>query len=324
MNIPSIPISLFPAIEEYLKNKAHRSLPIQLRHRRLYVLPTRYGLLFFAILLAILVGAVNHNNNLAFILAFLLGGISFVSIFHTFRNLSGLTLVSALAHPVLAGQIASFRLTIKNPGRYRWSLSCAFSDAEKKTQFDLPSTEQQTIIVSHVTKKRGLLKPTRLNISSVYPFGLFRCWSSLNLDISCLVYPKPVPGPTVTGFDLTSDDNSGESGGPGVEDFAGLKNYQQGDPLQHISWKSFARGQGLQTKIFEGQKGSSLYFDLESLPGDDLEWKLSRICHMILKAESLSLNYGLKLGRHIIDPDLGGNHKQRCLLVLALAEPGEI
>ncbi len=322
MNIPTIPLSIFPAFEEYLKNKERRSLPIQLRHRRLYVLPTRHGLLFFAILLAILLGAVNHNNNLAFILAFLLGGMSFVSIFHTFQNLSGLTLVSARANPVFAGQPASFEICIKNSGSTRWSLSFAFSGTPPIV-LDLASGDQQIITVSHATIERGLLKPMKLTISTIYPFGLFRCWSSLNLDIHCLVYPKPIPGSTVTAHGLTTDDNSGKIGGPGVEDFAGLKNYHPGDPLQHISWKSFSRGQGLQSKVFEGQIGRSLYFDLDSLPGHDLEWKLSRICHMILKAESLRLSYGIRLGNQFIEPSHGGTHKQNCLRILALVDPGE-
>ncbi len=322
MNIPTIPLSIFPAFEEYLKNKEPRSLPIRLRHRRLYVLPTRYGLLFFGILLAILIGAINHNNNLAFILAFLLGGISFVSIFHTFRNLSGITLISARAKPVFAGQPASFEISIKNPGTTRWSLSFAFSRIPQTT-IDLDSKSQQDITVSHATEMRGMLKPTKLIISTIYPLGLFRCWSSLNLNIHCLVYPIPMPGSTVTNRGFDTNDNSGESGGPGVEDFAGLKNYSPGDPLQHISWKSFSRGQGLQTKIFEGQTGRSLYFDLASLPGHDLEWKLSRLCHMVLKAESHRLNYGLRLGNQRIEPNHGGTHKQRCLRILALADPGE-
>lgn len=95
------PVAFITAsIRERLKIKERTGLPIKLRHRYLYILPTRHGLVFFAILMAILVGSINHNNNLGFILAFLLGGISFISIFHTFRNLSGLTLLSARATPV--------------------------------------------------------------------------------------------------------------------------------------------------------------------------------------------------------------------------------
>ena len=103
-----------------------------------------------------------------------------------------------------------------------------------------------------------------------------------------------------------------------MEDFAGLKGYQPGDLFQHLSWKSLSRGQGLQTKVFEGQQGESVYFDLDALPGRDLEWKVSRLSHMILQAEALHFAYGLRLGNLVIEPGLGGPHKARCLRRLAL------
>ncbi|MBU1231966.1 MAG: DUF58 domain-containing protein, partial [Proteobacteria bacterium] len=173
------------------------------------------------------------------------------------------------------------------------------------------------------TAERGLLRPDILSVSTTYPLGLFRCWSLLYLDAQCLVYPRPVSGPTITAHGLTKDDNEGKSGGPGVDDFAGLKNYQPGDPLQHLSWKSFSRGQGLQRKVFEGQAGETIYFDLDALPGQDLEWKLSRICHMILQAEAHRMAYGLRTGNHLIEPALGGRHKRSCLRRLALIGQGE-
>ncbi|MBU0961730.1 MAG: DUF58 domain-containing protein [Proteobacteria bacterium] len=305
-----------------MKINKRTPLPIKLRHRYLYILPTRHGLVFFAILLAILIGAINHNNNLGFILTFLLGGISFVSIFHTFRNLSGLTLLSARAIPVFVGQTASFAICVENSGPPRASLCFNFRNREQ-TIFDLAAGEKQTITVPHATAERGLLRPDILSVSTTYPLGLFRCWSLLYLDAQCLVYPRPVSGPTITAHGLTKDDNEGKSGGPGVDDFAGLKNYQPGDPLQHLSWKSFSRGQGLQRKVFEGQAGETIYFDLDALPGQDLEWKLSRICHMILQAEAHRMAYGLRTGNHLIEPALGGRHKRSCLRRLALIGQGE-
>ncbi len=310
------------SIRKRLKIKERTILPIKLRHRYLYILPTRHGLVFFAILMAILVGSINHNNNLGFILAFLLGGISFISIFHTFRNLSGLTLLSARATPVFAGQTASFEISMVNPGLARYSLSFTF-DKKEEINIDLAAGEKQAIIIPHATDKRGILKPNILTVSTTYPLGLFRCWSLLFLDTQCLVYPRPVPGPTITASGLKKDDNEGKSGGPGVDDFAGLKSYQPGDPFQHLSWKSFSRGQGLQRKVFAGQMGKTIYFDLAALPGQDLEWKLSRICHMILRADTLRIGYGLRAGSLLIEPALGGEHKSNCLRRLALIGQGE-
>lgn len=309
------------AIRQRLKINERTPLPIRLRHRYLYILPTRHGLIFFAILLAILVGSINHNNNLGFILAFLLGGISFISIFHTFRNLSGLTLLSARAVPVFAGQAASFEISMESPGLPRYSLSFTFNKQEQ-TSIDLASGEKQSISIPHATTKRGVLKPDILTVSTTYPLGLFRCWSLLYLDTQCLVYPRPLSGPTITADGLATGDNEGKSGGPGVDDFAGLKSYQAGDPLQHLSWKSFSRGHGLQRKVFEGQRGRTVYFDLAALPGQDLEWKLSRICHMILQADALRIAYGLRTGNFLIEPALGGEHKRECLRRLALTAEG--
>ena len=107
-------------------------------------------------------------------------------------------------------------------------------------------------------------------------------------------------------------------GGAGVDDFAGLETYQRGDPLQHISWKTLSRGQGLYTKKFEGQLGKTLYFNPDILPGRDFETKISRICHMVRTAEAIRRPYGLKIGTKVIAPDLGGPHKRLCLRELAL------
>ncbi|MEN8190426.1 MAG: DUF58 domain-containing protein [Thermodesulfobacteriota bacterium] len=286
--------------------------------RRFTILPTRHGWIFFAIVLAILFGSTNHNINLGFILAFLIAGMSFVSLIHSYRNLSGLTLLSARAEPVFASQMASFKLGLKNPGPAKWSLTCKFNQSENQTTIDLEDGEKKSITLCHSADQRGLLKPPAIVLSSTYPLGLFRLQYRLLPDISCLVYPAPVAGPPITSHELTSEDGEGQHSGPGVDDFSGLKNYQPGDQIQHLAWKSFSRGHGLQTKLFEGQRGSSIYLKLTTLPGRDIEWKLSRLCHMILQAESRQQTYGLKVGSHVIEPAAGGLHKKQCLQKLAL------
>ena len=291
--------------------------PINLRHSRIYVFPTRQGFIFFALLLAILFGSLNHNNNLGFLLTFLLGDLVFVSIFHTYRNLSGLELVSVKTVPVFAGQVAKFKISLKAPGHAQHALSFYFSDGERKT-LDLRAGSKNVVSVSHETLERGLLVPNPFYISTTYPLGLFRGWSILFIDASCLVYPQPISGPMITAQGMGNDESGGKTGGEGVDDFAGLATYQPGDPLQRISWKSYSRGQGMHTKKFEGQLGETVFFDPDALGGRDLEFKLSRICHMILKAEAMHISYGLKLGNQIIEPGQGGSHKRLCLHALAM------
>ena len=74
-------------------------------------MPNRYGLLFIAVLSGMLVGSVNYNNNLGFLLTFLLGSMMFVSLFQTHRNLAGLEILFVDVEPVFAGQTACYRIT---------------------------------------------------------------------------------------------------------------------------------------------------------------------------------------------------------------------
>ncbi|MFP4476560.1 MAG: DUF58 domain-containing protein [Desulfatibacillaceae bacterium] len=310
-------------IQRALKRK-RLAFPVRLHSGRVYVFPTSQGFVFFAILLAMLLGSVNRNNNLGFILTFLLGGMAFVSIFHTFRNIHGITLVHARAKPVFAGQKATFDILVRAPGHERRACSFHFLNDEQ-VLLDLPGGRDTLVRVPHGTDRRGVLEPTLLYVSTNYPFGLFRGWSTLMVDATCLVYPRPVAGPMITSRGSAEEDSEGESGGPGVDDFAGLASYQPGDPMQRISWKAYSRGQGLYTKKFEGVKGTSIYFDPDALSGHDLEKKLSRISHMVLTAEAMRLSYGLRLGSTVIEPGSGGAHKRECLRRLALfgAKRGE-
>jgi len=90
-------------------------LPLRLNRRRIYILPTRAGLVFAFFLLAMLVAAINYTNNLAFLLTFLLGSISILSAIHAYANLAGLELESGRLYPAYCGDDARLQL-FSGPG----------------------------------------------------------------------------------------------------------------------------------------------------------------------------------------------------------------
>ncbi|MDY0350711.1 MAG: DUF58 domain-containing protein [Desulfobulbaceae bacterium] len=295
------------------------ALPVRARGRWIALRVTRPGFVFLGMLLILLFGSINHGNNLGFLLTFLLGSMAFVSLFHTLRNVSGVSPAAVRAEPVFAGQNAVFAVALQPVSRSRPSLSLHFPGGEP-VEAHLEAGSRQTVNVSHPAAKRGMLTPPVLLVSTTYPLGLFRAAARLPVEASCLVYPRPLDGPLVPARARAEEGYSaGENDGPGVEDFVGLEAYQRGDPLQHISWKALSRGQGLHTKKFEGQLGRIIYFDPDVLTGDDPEQKLSRVCAMVLKAEALGLAYGLRIGERLIEPGQGGAHKHQCLQELALA-----
>ncbi len=299
-------------------------LPHKLTLRRIYILPTRFGNLFLVLVFAMLVGSVNYNNNLGFLLTFLLSSMGVVSVIHTYRNFSGIQIVTARCTPVFAGENAEFEFVVRVDGDSRAAVKFRF-DAEKNTiQKDLIKGKDNSINVNRRANKRGVLNPGILHISTTYPFGLFRAWSNILPDISCLVYPEPSQERfryAVTGKTLKGD--GGGLTSIGADDFQGLAMYQPGDPPQRISWKAYSKGQGVLVKKFEGRAGTAALIDWEAIKEPDTERKLSIMCGMILHADLLKTAYSLKIKGMIIPPGNSDYHKHQCLKVLALFEPGK-
>src|SRR5574343_1575602 len=88
--------------------------PLRLGQRRVFIVPSRGGLLFALALVVMLVGAINYNLALGHALVFLLAGLGIVGMIHTFRNLHGLVVTPGRCEPVFAGEIAHFPLVLDN------------------------------------------------------------------------------------------------------------------------------------------------------------------------------------------------------------------
>ncbi|MHB8911875.1 MAG: DUF58 domain-containing protein, partial [Lysobacter sp.] len=99
------------------------ALPVAFDHRRVYVLPTRFGLFYASLLLVMAAGALNYNNNPALLLALLLVGASLASLVATHLQLSGLRMLAIDAEPVAAGTPLHVRLHVQaDPRRARRGL----------------------------------------------------------------------------------------------------------------------------------------------------------------------------------------------------------
>ena len=91
---------------------------IVLGHRRVYIVPSRLGLLFGGALAILLVGAINYALALGFALAFLLAGMGIAGMVQTARNLAQLSIRAGRCDPVFAGDKAQFRLGLANAGDF--------------------------------------------------------------------------------------------------------------------------------------------------------------------------------------------------------------
>jgi len=320
LNVPRNPLRR--VVERFVRPRGIESGEVYITQRRLYILPTRAGLMLAAMLLALLLGSINYTLGLGYVLTFMVVGIAWVGMFQTFRNLAHLHLRAAKADPVFAGSIAEFRVVIANRQKYaRYALWVVADAALAPVEVD-PMPNAETLLSVPVTAtQRGRLQLPRITLETVFPLGLWRAWAYWQPDLSCVVYPKPsdedIPVPA------SSEGAPGGDGhtGSGSEDFAGIRPYAPGDPPRHLAWKAMARNpEGEQlSKLFEGGLRTQLWFDLSQVPGrHGLEAALSILTRWILDSEARQLRYGLRLGGVEIGPGLGEAHRERCLTALAL------
>ncbi|WP_126444476.1 DUF58 domain-containing protein [Sulfuricystis multivorans] len=295
--------------------------PVMLGQRRVYVLPTRAGLLYAISLIVLLIGAINYNLSLGYALVFLLAGVGVVTILHTFRNLAGIALGVAEAAPVFVGCDACFPLLLHNPDARARRRLRLFLPGQAAVAIDLPPQESTRALLPLPARRRGWLTMPRVTIDTVWPLGLVRCWAYAWPAARCLVYPRPARAvPKPPSFAAMQEGRLASEAGD--EDFAGLKRHRPGDPLHHVAWKIAARlgpEASLQTKQFSGTASPALMFDWAQLPGSlDVETRLSILARWVLDAEEAGLSYGLRLPGREISQTQGPVHLHACLKALAL------
>ena len=289
---------------------------VTLTQRRIFILPTRQGLALAFVLVLMLLGDINYNLSLGYVLTFLLAMMAVMSMLHAFRNLAHLEIRAGHADAVFSGGTAQFTLHFHNHGKLPRYQLCLRDVDGNKTNFDIPARQNSEVTFPVPATKRGWLTLGQLTLHTEFPLGLFHAWSYLHFDTRCLVYPRPMPGAPLPLGD--APDGAGKRSIAGDDDFSGLRNYVAGDALPRIDWKAFARERGLQVKQFSAQVGEELWLDIADAPDRDDEAKLARMTRWVLDAEAQGLRYGLRLPDGELPAGNGAAQRDECLRRIAL------
>ena len=293
-------------------------LPARLDRRRIYVLPSGFGLTFGLLLFVMLVGALNYGNNAAVLLTCVLAGAAGASLFVGFRGMSGLVLTRAQGDEAHAGDPLQVRLRFEPGARVRAGLRLRHRDAD--VAFALPASAPTDVALVLDDTRRGWQRIGRVRIWTDYPLGLFRIWSWLNPDVEFLVYPaleRPTPSLPAGAGRIGEQAIAGAS-----EEHAGLRDYRPSDPTRLIAWKASVRHDSLLVRDIEQRSGEALTLDHAALRGMDGEARIRRLAAWIVEAEAEQLAYTLKLPDESIGPGLGAEHRRACLRALALMPGG--
>lgn len=299
---------------------ARRLPPVQslrLRQRHIFIVPTLTGLAFAGALVLMLLVAINYQNSLAYALTFLLASLGLLSMFHTWRNLAGLTVSAAGSSACFVGEQGLYRLRLRSDTGSHQAIAVGWS-VEQLSVFDLGKNSEQIVELTVLGQRRGWQKAPRLRIETRFPLGLFVAWSQVDLAQALLVYPQPKDERLQLQAGQGAEHESVEQQlVSGVDDYYGLEAWQPGDALRRIHWKAWSKGQGLLVKHFTEQQGQLQVLDFKQLSGD-VEYRLSVLCAQVLKLSDAGQSYSLVLPGQQIGPDHGVEHRQRCLRALAL------
>jgi uncharacterized protein (DUF58 family) len=300
----------------------------QFKKHSVYILPTAQGWVYGLMLIVMLLGAINYNNSMAYMLCFLLTGLAIVCMLHTYRNLTGLIISSGRPKAVFTGQQVLFPIQFDNRAGFE-KFSIRIEQKNKKNFFvrnneefekvtiGIGNSQQITSYYPVQTKNRGILRSKGLKISTDFPLGLFRSWSYFQPEHECLVYPKPKGQKKFPSFTIKTDESDYGSQS-GTDDFAGFRKYKPGDPVHSIAWKAYAKEQGLLVKQFSGKGSETLILSWGSVSHIAfIESRLSQLCYWVILAEQASIQYGLEIPTVIIEAGHGTHHIERCLEALA-------
>lgn len=300
----------------WVRRRIPTARAVTLDLRRIFIFPSRAGLWFAALLLVMLLAAINYQNNMAFALVFLLASVFVVAILHTFANLSGLTITAVRALPAFAGERIEFEVLVaRNSPREYYDVVFSWGPSATES-VSLRDTSEALIKLHLPAQQRGRFTPSRLLIETFYPLGLLRAWTWVSLDINALVYPRPVAS-KLRRTQIHDSEVGDVCAAMGSDDFQDFKTYQPGDSLKHVFWKSYAKEQQLQTKHYQSYAEQRIWLEWDHFSGD-VERRLSQMCYWVLNLDKSNDEYGVRLPGVEIKPASGEFHKACVLEVLAL------
>ena len=292
---------------------------LQLGMRNLYIVPTRFGLLWLAGIALLQVVAIQLESNGPLLLSYLMLAVFLLALHLTHFNLQGVELRCGQPAMGFVGETLSYPLRLRCKGRCD-GLRLRLGPGEPDQPRSLPPGEH-SLRVAWTADRRGRQRPGRLRLLTTAPLGLFVCWSRWDLPAAQLVVPNPERGPVALAK-AEAEDQAVESvaaqdvSASGGDLWQDLRPHRPEDGSGRLAWKLLAQGRGAHAKRFAAPQAVAPM--LAPAPGLPLERALQHLCAAILRLHQDNARYGLSLPGTTITPGLGPEQRDRCLEALAL------
>ena len=275
--------------------------------RTLYIVPSRFGALWFVTAALLLLVAIQTSSNSTLLLAFVMLGLMLLAMFLTHDSLQGLVLRCGQPAPSFAAEKASYPLLCESACR-RPPLRLHFRNGPV-VLCDQLGVGVTPISLPWTPQCRGYQLPPRLRIETIAPLGLFICWSRWTPTVPQLIWPRRCSGPVAEQRPLQAGD--------GLDEWQDLRSVREGERPAVVDWTSAAKGRPLQAKVFGDPEHPD--WILQPAPGIALEQAREHLADRIWLLHQRGERYGLQIQDRIVSPGQGLRHRDACLEALATA-----
>lgn len=281
-----------------------------------FIMPTRFGVYFFVLCAALFILGTNYQNNLLLLLCYFFLSVSLVTIFTSYQNFARLQIQARGVNTVYAGDEALFQIQLSSHSHQQpaGQLTIRWWGHKHGIVVDLED-DDETVHLPRATYRRGVFPLPRVTFSSLYPLGLFRCWTHLDFAQPMTVFPRLEPA-SVHSVSYQQSIGNGTTLSSGQEDFDSLRTYRQGDPIARIAWKSVARGAAPAVKTFS----EPAHVDTRLLVNpvsQTLEKDISQTAYLVVELTRRQQPFALQIGPHTYPAATGRAHRDKCLRALS-------
>ena len=280
-----------------------------LRNRTLQL--TQEGLGFIVILFGVGLGAINTGNNLLYLILAMCCSFIVVSGILSEMSLKKLSIEGEGPAYLYAQEPGALKLKLSNHEKWEPSYSIRVRAAESQQAFFLepepyfffiPAGQTVEKPVLLTATKRGHLKISACRLATHFPFGFFYKTKTIPFKLEIIIFPaiRPVKLPEQSEAGLEGEGIAQPRG----DELHAVREFQPGDPLSSVHWKSSAKTGTLRVKEFQSHNLQSytVFLNLmdpatnQPVQEDVMEERVSEaaslIYHLIERGHEVSLKMG--------------------------------
>lgn len=290
--------------------------------RQIYILPTRWGILYAIMLILLLMGSINYSISLGYYVTFLLASLGNMVMLQTWRNLVHIQITmlateTASTDSVFAGSIMQVPIQLTDSKtRARYAIAAQF-EGNATNYADIENNASCQLVIPLQTQQRGWQTLPRIQLYTEFPMALFHAWAYVDISQQLLVYPKPSENDVLPPITNDAEMAGNSHIARGDEDFDGHKTYQMGDAPSRVDWKASSRGIGMLSKQYSGNGTSTVCLDWAATEGQ-FEARISQLARWVVNAHAERQRYNLILPNFTLATNHGETHYHEALRALAL------